>query len=187
LQRADPAPRQVGRLKKRGRIYRSRILTGLLVVAGFAVLSVGSAARFADLHVQTVLSNSMQPTFSAGDIVVTRAVPMDAVRVGDVIVFQPPNQPKPVIHRVTSLRGSVVTTRGDANPVDDPWRVTLAGENQYRLVAVLPGVGWLTQLQRPLLLLAVLLIGLVVVLELAEVVKARAQRSVLRADSRRLD
>jgi signal peptidase I len=163
--------------RRRGLI--SRVVTGLLLVAGFAVLSIGFAIRFADLHFQTVLSNSMRPTFSAGDVVVTRAVTTGSVRVDDVIVFQPPNQQEPVIHRVTSLRDGVVTTRGDANPIDDPWHLTLAGENQYRLVAVLPGVGWLTQLQRPVLLLAGLLVVLAIVLELGKWVRTRTRRSEL--------
>jgi signal peptidase I len=171
----------------RSRNLRSRIVTGLLLVAGFAALSVGSAIRFADLHFQTVLSNSMQPAFSAGDVVVTRAVPTGSVGVGDVIVFQPPARGEPVIHRVTSLRGGVITTRGDANPIDDPWHVRLAGENQYRLVGVLPGIGWVTQAQRPILLLSGLLLGLVIVLELTKWVKTRARRPVPQFDRRQID
>jgi signal peptidase len=162
----------------------SRAVTGLILALGVAVFAAGVTVRLADLRFQTVLSNSMQPTFSAGDVVVTRALPTGSVRVGDVIVFQPPNAPKPVIHRVTSLRDGVITTRGDANPVDDPWRLRLAGESQYRLVAVLPGIGWLTPLQRPLLVLSGLLLALVVVLELAKGVKTRATGSVPRHDSR---
>ena len=88
----------------------------------------------------------------------------------------------PVIHRVTSLRGGLITTRGDANPVDDPWNVRLAGEKQYRLVAVLPGIGWLTGLRWPFLALAALLFGLALVLELAKGVRSRAKRAVPQLD-----
>ena len=184
MQRVRSADTTNPRAQIQGRRRRvtSRLVTGLLVVFGFAVLSIGSAVRFADLHFQTVLSNSMQPAFSAGDVVVTRAVPMESVGVGDVIVFQPPNRPDPVIHRVTSLREGVITTRGDANPVDDPWNVRLAGENQYRLVAVLPGIGWLTALRWPFLVLSGLLLGLALVLELAKGVKTRAKRAVPQLD-----
>lgn len=187
MQRADAASRSASRVPVRRRTIRSRIVTGLVLAAGFAVLSIGSAVRFADLHFQTVLSNSMQPTFSAGDVVVTRAVPVGSVRVGDIIVFQPPPRDEPVVHRVTSIRGGLITTRGDANPVDDPWRVQLAGENQYRLVGVLPGIGMLTQLQRPLLVLSGLLLGLVLVLELAKGVKTRAKRATPHLDPRKTD
>jgi signal peptidase I len=131
----------------------------------------------ADLHFQTVLSNSMQPTASAGDVAITQDVSIDALRVGDVIAFTPPNQTRPVLHRITSLRDGVITTRGDANPVDDPWRISLVGATGYRLVAVVPLLGWLTELQRPALLLAGLLVGLAILLELKKEVRARASRS----------
>jgi signal peptidase len=153
------------------------VVTALVVAAGLMVLVAGIAVRMADLHFQTVLSNSMQPTASAGDVAITQDVSIDALRVGDVIAFTPPNQTRPVLHRIASLRDGVITTRGDANPVADPWRISLAGSTGYRLVAVVPLVGWLTQLQRPALLLAGLLVGLAIVLELRKEVKARAARS----------
>ncbi len=155
----------------------SRIVTGLLVIAGVAVLAMGIAMRVADMHLQTVLSNSMRPTFSAGDVVVTRAIPVASVQVGDVIDFQPPNESTPVIHRVTSVRDGVITTRGDANPVDDPWQVVLAGANAYRLVAVIPAIGWLTQVQRPIWLVAGLLLVLAIGLEARKEVRARNRKS----------
>ena len=156
---------------------RSRLLTTLLVAAGVVVLAIGIAVRVADLHVQTVLSNSMRPTVSAGDLAVTQAVPIGVVQVGDVITFRPQGSSQAVMHRITSLRDGVITTRGDANPVDDAWRVTLAGSTAYRLIAVVPFVGWLTELQRPALFIAGLLVGMSIVLELRKEVKARAMRS----------
>ncbi|HYL39758.1 MAG TPA: signal peptidase I, partial [Candidatus Binatus sp.] len=159
------------------RIGRSRLTSGLIVAIAIASLALGITVRAADLHLQTVLSNSMQPTLSAGDLAVTQAVPTAGVRVGDVITFYPPGSTRAVIHRVTSLRDGVVTTRGDANPIDDPWRVRLEGATAYRLVAVVPLVGWLTELQRPALLAAGLLLGLALLLELSKEVRARTTRS----------
>ena len=161
-----------------GRASRlSRVVTGLLLAAGATVAALGIASYVADLHFQTVLSNSMQPTVSAGDVAVTQAVPFDSVEVGDVITFQPPARSEPVLHRVTSLRDGVMTTRGDANPVDDPWHLSPSGTTAYRLVAVVPAIGWVTQVQRPLLVIAGLLLGLAVLLELRKGVGSRATRS----------
>lgn len=119
----------------------------------------------------------MQPTLSAGDLAVTRAVPVGSVAVGDVVVFYPPTGTRAVIHRITSVHDAVITTRGDANPVDDPWHIRLAGPTAYRLVAVVPLLGWLTELQRPALLAAGLLLGLAVALQLRKEVRARTLRS----------
>ncbi|MGO9178291.1 MAG: signal peptidase I [Candidatus Limnocylindrales bacterium] len=154
----------------------SRLLTGLLVAVGVAVLALGIAVRVENLRFQTVLSGSMRPTVSPGDVAVTQAVPTSSLRVGDVIVFYPPNETQAVIHRIASLRNGVITTKGDANPIADPWHVTLMGSTAYRLVAVVPFLGWLAELQRPALLLAGLLVGLGILLELWKEVRARSTK-----------
>lgn len=156
-----------------GRAVLSHLLTGLLVAAGVSILALGVAIRVGDLHFQTVLSGSMRPTVSPGDVAVTQAVPIGSVHVGDVIVFYPPGRTEAVMHRVASLKDGVITTKGDANPVADPWHVTLSGTTAYRMVAVVPFLGWLTELQRPALLLAGLLVGLAILLELRREVRAR--------------
>lgn len=160
----------------RRRGWLSRLLTGAIVVAGALILVAGVAMRVADLRLQTVLSNSMRPTAAAGDLAVTQGVPAGSIRVGDVVAFIPPNGTRTVMHRVASLDGDVITTKGDANPVADPWHVALTGPIAYRLVAVVPFVGWLTELQRPAFLLAGLLVTLEVLLWLAKEVRARTTR-----------
>jgi signal peptidase I len=42
-----------------------------------------------------VLSGSMQPGIQAGDVVVTNRVPVTSLHVGDIIVFIPPDRPRP--------------------------------------------------------------------------------------------
>jgi signal peptidase len=156
---------------------RSKFFSGLLLAAAMAVVAVVVTFRVADLHVQTVLTGSMRPTVSPGDVAVTQGVPMAALRVGDAIAFYPPGETTPVLHRIRSLEttatGIEITTRGDANSVDDPWLATLHGPTAYRLVVVLPFIGWLTELQRPALLAAGLLLGLAILLELRKEVRAR--------------
>ena len=156
---------------------RSHLLTAFLVALGIVVLALGVGIRVADLRFQTVLSGSMRPTLSPGDVAVTQGVPMSSVRVGDVIVFIPPTESQAVIHRITSLRDGVITTKGDANSVGDPWHVTLVGSTAFRLVAVVPFLGWLAELQRPALLLGALLVGLGILLELGKEVRARTRKS----------
>lgn len=64
-----------------------------------------------------VLSGSMEPTFSTGDLIVVREC--DSVAVDDIVVFQDGNSL--VVHRVIALDGGSVITQGDANNVpDDP-------------------------------------------------------------------
>ncbi len=96
----------------------------------------------------TVLSASMEPALSAGDLVVVRPVDPADLRVGDVITVQPATgDPTLVTHRVTAVErvdGAVasVQTRGDANgAADDP---VLPAQVQGRVLYSVPLVGHLT-------------------------------------------
>ncbi len=145
----------------------------MLLVLGVGVLAGGIAFRLADFHVQTVLSGSMRPTLSPGDLAITQGVPIGSLRVGDVVVFTPPTETQQVIHRIASREGDVITTKGDANSVADPWHVTLQGATGYRFVFVVPYVGWLTELRSVGLMVAGLCVVLLILLEIRKGVGAR--------------
>ena len=152
---------------------RRRIVDVVLVTAGAVVLAAGIGFRVADFHVQTVLSGSMRPTVSPGDLAITQGVPINSLRVGDVIVFTPPTETQSLLHRIASRDGDVITTKGDANSVADPWHVTLKGTTGYRLVFVVPYVGWLIELRGAALVAAGLILALLVLLEIRKGVGAR--------------
>jgi signal peptidase len=160
-------------MKDRHTSHRSRLLTGLLLAAGVAVLAAGIGFRVADLHVQTVLSGSMRPTVSPGDLAITQGVLISSLRVGDVIAFTPPNESQAVLHRIATLQDGAITTRGDANNVDDSWRATLAGTDAYRLAFVVPFLGWLTELRSAALIAAGLIVALLILLEIRKGVGVR--------------
>jgi signal peptidase len=170
-----PAPpdRPVVKARSIGRMI-DHLLTVLIVAVGVIGVSVGILVFVNNLHFQTVTSGSMRPTISPGDVAVTQTVAVSSLKVGDVIVFFPPTSTtEPVMHRIVSLVNGVITTRGDANNVNDPWQVTLTGTTAYRMVAVVPFIGWLTELQRPALIVAGLLVGLAILLELRKEVRGR--------------
>lgn len=67
-----------------------------------------------------VLGNSMEPTYSSGDLVLT--VKTGDYELGDVIVFTPEPGHHNVVHRIVS--GDEVSgymTQGDNNDFVDPW------------------------------------------------------------------
>lgn len=134
------------------------VVSTALVGLGVLVLVAAVVARIAGLQFQTVLSGSMAPTAQAGDVAVTQPVSVGALTVGDVIAFYPPNDPQPRLHRITTLDSVdgvvTVTTRGDANGVDDPWHASLRGATGYRMVAVVPFVGMIAQYRGLLFIVA---------------------------------
>lgn len=62
-----------------------------------------------------VLSGSMEPTFSTGDLIVVAET--DTCDEGDIVVFQ--DGRSLVVHRVIAVDGEQVTTKGDANNAAD--------------------------------------------------------------------
>ena len=176
----DPKPPRIRRLATRWRpIGRGldHALTAAIVVVGLAVVLLGILIPAKHLHFQTVTSGSMRPTASPGDVAVTQAVPASSLVVGDVIVFMPPGRVgEPVMHRIVSIDEGVIQTRGDANAVNDAWQIHLGGDTAYRMVAVIPFIGWLGELQRPALILAGLLVLLLVGIEFWKEVKGLAAR-----------
>lgn len=79
----------------------------------------------------TVLTASMEPQFTTGDLVVVKLSNADEIHIGDIITFNPSSENDAYLtHRVTekleNYEGSGVTcfkTKGDANAVEDSFLI----------------------------------------------------------------
>jgi signal peptidase I len=137
-----------------------RFLLGLAgwaatLVAVVAAVGLGVLPHLGVYRTLTVLSASMKPTFSPGDVVIVRPEPIERLRVGQVISYAVPVGVHQVeTHRVVAiLRGQgtttpVIRTKGDNNTVVDPWTAQLNGHTVWRLEAVVPKVGYGINLMR---------------------------------------
>jgi signal peptidase len=130
-----------------GTILSKGFSTLVLVLAFCALAIAGYQVKTGQWHATPVLSGSMRPGLQPGDVVVTQRVPISALRVRDVVVFYPPNQTShQTVHRIVKLtaRGTTtsITTWGDANLVPDAAVSSLKGNTAYRMVRVLPLVGY---------------------------------------------
>lgn len=125
------------------------IALSVLVVAVLALaVAVVAVPKVLGAVPLTVLSGSMEPGLSPGDVVVVRPVAADDLRIGDVVTFQPVSaDPSLVTHRVVGI-GSTggatgsFTTRGDANGADD--EPIVADQVVGRVAYSVPLVGHLT-------------------------------------------
>jgi signal peptidase I len=118
----------------------------IAVLVGLVGIGVGElvSGRY---QMRPVLSGSMRPGLPVGGIVITKRVPIESLRVRDVVVFHRPDQPQElVVHRIISLKnapsGPVIQTQGDANDARDPWQVSLRGSTAYRASFSVPLVGY---------------------------------------------
>lgn len=125
------------------------------------------------LGLAVVISGSMEPEIQVDDLVVFAKTDDYAVR--DVIVYE--GNTYPVTHRIVAMRtdgagNTWVTTRGDANNVDDDEFAAdrIVGE----VVLVIPKVGKVqTFLQSPIGMLVLMLVAvaLVVSVEIGEMLR----------------
>jgi signal peptidase len=101
------------------------------------------------LHRYVIVSGSMTGTYDRGSLVFDEVVPTASLRVGDVITYTPPpasGVDHLVTHRIAAIHTSggvrEYRTKGDANPVADPWRFRLAEPGQARVRFSVPDVGF---------------------------------------------
>lgn len=93
------------------------VLVALVMI--FAVFLMGS--RLVGLQVFNVISGSMEPTYSVGDLLYVKTVDPDSVKVGDPITFVLNEDLAVATHRVVAVDGvnRQFTTKGDANESED--------------------------------------------------------------------
>lgn len=133
-------------IPKRGTIRKA--VTNLCLIVAFGALALaGLQVGTGRWHATPVLSGSMRPGLQPGDVVVTQRVPISDLHVRDVVVFHPPNEAeRQTVHRIVKLtvKGGTtfMTTWGDANPVADPTASGLKGATAYRVVRVVPLLGY---------------------------------------------
>ena len=120
-------------------------LTLLLVGFGLALLlAVGLV--FGWWRVMPVQSASMAPAVPNGSAVIVTPESFDDVKVGQVIIYQPPvDGASSLVHRVTAVTRDgtslSVHTRGDANRSDDPWTAELRSAPVWHVRSVVPHAG----------------------------------------------
>lgn len=103
-------------------------VAALLCVVGLAVVVAAPSAIGAEAS-YVVLSDSMQPTFAAGDIVVVRDTDADSLSAGTVISFRTDGtEQRRITHRIVEVEqtddGVQYRTKGDANEDVDSDPVT---------------------------------------------------------------
>ncbi|MCH8346291.1 MAG: signal peptidase I, partial [Chloroflexi bacterium] len=94
------------------------IYLGIIVAAIILGPTVLGWALDTDHPMATISSGSMWPALKEGDVVLLRGVDsVDDVKVGDIVAFR--HEGGLAIHRIVSIEGEQITTKGDANTRED--------------------------------------------------------------------
>lgn len=125
----------------------SAVSTLLFATALLALLSMTVGPRVFGYRTATMLTGSMAPGIVPGDVIVDTQEPVNRVAIGQIITYHIPVED----HRVESHRviwvghdkaGHVlIRTKGDANPIADPWTAQLGTGPVWRVRGVVPMAG----------------------------------------------
>lgn len=105
--------------KKAKKIWDTVTTVLVILVVVFAIFLMGS--RLIGLQVYHVISPSMEPSYSVGDLIYVKEVDPDSVKVGDPITFVLNEDLVVATHRVVAIdrENRQFTTKGDANKTED--------------------------------------------------------------------
>lgn len=123
------------------------VASWLVALAGILLLLVPTLVGY-DRYV--IVSGSMHPLLDRGSVVYSKAVPVEDLRVGDIITYTPPpgsGVDHLVTHRISSIRVAedgafVFNTKGDANVGADPWTFELVRGEQNVMQHAIPLLGY---------------------------------------------
>ena len=96
-----------------------------------------------NVHFTRVLSDSMAPSFHRGDVLMVKPFAKTELRQGQVVIL--PNVDKDgsqYVHRLINVqikgKSVKVETKGDANPVKDPWTLNIKSNEVPLVIGQLP-------------------------------------------------
>lgn len=105
-----------------------------------------------------VLSGSMEPELSVGDLIIVSKE--KEYQVNDVVVFQDTSML--VVHRIVAIEGNLVTTKGDANNVEDAPIEKSAIKG--KVIGCVPGIGTLVNfIKTPAGTICIVLLALILI------------------------
>ncbi|QBJ97350.1 signal peptidase I [Rhodococcus sp. ABRD24] len=141
----------------------------LIAMVGILLLTI-VVPRLAGATPYTVLTSSMEPTYSPGALIVVRTQDPETLKVGDPITFQwESDNPDVVTHRITAAQRTSqgelrFTTQGDANSSPDE-RTVVPEQIRGKVWYSVPYVGYVNNFvsgKQRSILLAVVVGGLLI-------------------------
>jgi len=150
-------------------IKKALAMVFVLAILGTAGVGVWALEQ-GTWSVNPVLSGSMRPGFTVGGVVISQRIPVNELAVRDVIVFHNPNKPsEEMVHRIVQMTKGpdgqlLIKTQGDANPVRDPWTLTIRGNSVYKVRWSLPLLGYVAVAYQNHRGIALLVAGFVLIL-----------------------
>ena len=147
MMKQSPSPTKEKKKQVLKTVLRITLLVLAALVVGINVYLLNASRLAGDavpmpfgIGLAVVLSGSMEPEISVGDLLIIYE--SKNYEVGDVVVYQ--SGRIAVTHRIVSISGDEVITRGDANNAEDE-PITLE-RIKGKVVMIIPCVGYLVNI-----------------------------------------
>lgn len=157
-----------------------RTVTGLMLITT-TIISVATAIAVSTLRIgfTPVLTDSMSPTLDAGSVAITRQISTEDLSIGDVVILPlPDSDGQRYLHRLIDVQhvgnATHVRTKGDQNPLVDPWTLQVTSSTAPVAIGSIPYLGWTTNVLRGTLV-RLLFAGFVMILVVIGMIRLRRQ------------
>lgn len=151
----------------------------LLAFVTVSTVVLACAVTFLRIGFAPVLTNSMSPAFEPGSVAITRQKSTTDLAVGDAVVLPlPEGDGQRYLHRIIEVRRvgthTQVKTKGDHNPLADPWTLEVTSSNAPVALGSIPYLGWTANVLR-WTIVRLAFAGLIIVLVVLGLARARRQ------------
>ena len=120
-----------------------RLIKALAVLILIAIVGALAGLYFLDDYdAYVVMSDSMQPTIKSGDMVIIGSpgsLFTESLAPGEIITFE--RNKNLVTHRIVSMEGDTIYTKGDGQEEADPWSVSRFFDVKGSYIFHIPYIG----------------------------------------------
>ena len=120
-----------------------RLIKALAVLILIAIVGALAGLFFLDDYdAYVVMSDSMQPTIKSGDMVIIGSpgsLFTESLAPGEIITFE--RNKNLVTHRIVSMEGDTIYTKGDGQEEADPWSVSRFFDVKGSYIFHIPYIG----------------------------------------------
>lgn len=119
------------------------ILIILFVLIALTTIAFPKSSGFLGYKIYTVVSESMKPELTIGDVILVKEVSPQGINIGDIIVYQGLEKTfkgriitHKVVNKVYTQKGFLFTTKGTNNDLEDPeiMEDQIYGVVEYKMV-----------------------------------------------------
>ena len=123
-------------------------IIAIILIYNIILIALSSANKISVVNIlgyksYIIKTNSMEPTTSINDVVITKKVKKEKIKKGDVITFLQDGEV--ITHRITQIEDNGnYTTKGDNNNIEDTFKITY--ENiEGKHILTIPYLGKIVQ------------------------------------------